>query len=97
MSRRFFIRQRAPRVGLGHTAISQVVRRALIRAQVDSPRKGAHLFRHTLATEMLGRGASLTEIGQILRHEHPRTTMIYAKVNIPALRRLAPAWPGGGR
>src|SRR6266581_3886886 len=97
MSRRFFIRQRAPRVGLGHTAISQVVRRALIRAQVDSPRKGAHLFRHTLATEMLGRGASLTEIGQILRHQHPRTTMIYAKVDVPALRRLAPAWPGGGR
>ncbi len=97
VSRRFFIRQRAPRVGLGHTAISQVVRRALIRAQVDSPRKGAHLFRHTLATEMLGRGASLTEIGQILRHQHPRTTMIYAKVDVPALRRLAPAWPGGGR
>jgi len=97
VSRRLFIRQRAPRVGLGRTAISLIVRRALSRAQVDSPRKGAHLFRHTLATEMLGRGASLTEIGQILRHEHPRTTMIYAKVNIPALRRLAPAWPGGGR
>jgi len=97
MSRRLFIRQRAPRVGLGRTAISLIVRRALSRAQVDSPRKGAHLFRHTLATEMLGRGASLAEIGQILRHEHPRTTMIYAKVNIPALRRLAPAWPGGGR
>jgi site-specific recombinase XerD len=96
-SRRLFIRQRAPRVGLGRTAISLIVRRALSRAQVDSPRKGAHLFRHTLATEMLARGASLTEIGQILRHEHPRTTMIYAKVNIPALRRLAPAWPGGGR
>ena len=75
--------RRTPRVGLGHTAISQVVRRALIRAQVDSPRKGAHLFRHTLATEMLGRGASLTEIGQILRHQHPRTTMIYAKVDVP--------------
>jgi len=96
-SRRLFIRQRAPRVGLGCTAISLIVRRALSRAQVDSPRKGAHLFRHTLATEMLARGASLTEIGQILRHENPRTTMIYAKVNIPALRRLAPAWPGGGR
>src|SRR5712691_3321587 len=52
VSRRLFMRQRAPRVGLGHTAISQIVRRALTRAKVDSPRKGAHLFRPTLATEM---------------------------------------------
>jgi len=97
VSRRFFIRERAPRVGLGRTAISLIVRRALTRAQVDSARKGAHLFRHGLATEMLAQGASLAEIGQILRHQHPSSTMIYAKVDIPALRRLAQIWPGGGR
>jgi site-specific recombinase XerD len=96
-SRRLFIRQRAPRTGFGSTAISQIVRRALARAGVDSQRKGAHLFRHTLATDMLRQGASLTEIGELLRHQHPATTMIYAKVDLPALRRLAQAWPGGGR
>lgn len=97
VSRRLFIRQRAPQAGFGNTAISKLVMRALARAKVDSPRKGAHLFRHTQATEMLRHGASLAEIGQLLRHQHPRTTMIYAKVDLPALRRLAQAWPGGGR
>ena len=97
VSRCLFIRQRAPRVGLTNSAISILVMRALVRARVDSPRKGAHLFRHTLATEMLRQGASLTEIGELLRHQHPSTTMIYAKVDLPSLRRLAQAWPGGGR
>jgi len=96
-SRRLFIRQRAPRVGLANSAISKLVMRALAHAGVDSPHKGAHLFRHTLATEMLRQGASLTEIGELLRHQHPNTTMIYTKVDLPALRRLAQAWPGGGR
>lgn len=97
-SRRLFIRQRAPRVGFANAAgISTLVKRALARAGIDSPRKGAHLFRHTLATEMLRRGASLTEIGELLRHRHPSTTTIYAKVDLPALRRLAQVWPGGGQ
>jgi len=97
-SRRLFIRQRAPRVGFANAAgISTLVKRASARAGIDSPRKGAHLFRHTLATEMLRRGASLTEIGELLRHRHPSTTTIYAKVDLPALRRLAQVWPGGGQ
>ena len=44
---------------------------------------------------MLRNGASLEEIGQILRHQHPETTQIYAKLDLEALRTLAPAWPGG--
>jgi site-specific recombinase XerD len=78
-------------------AICSLVERALVRAEIDSPRKGAHLFRHTLATEMLRHGASLSEIGQLLRHQHPNTTTIYAKVDLPSLRPLALPWPGGGR
>jgi hypothetical protein len=46
---------------------------------------------------MLRQGASLSEIGQLLRHRHPSTTMIYAKVDVGALRLLALPWPGGGR
>jgi site-specific recombinase XerD len=97
ISRRLFIRERAPRTGITNAAVSKLVMRALARARVHSPRKGAHLFRHTLARDMLRQGASLTEIGGLLRHQHPSTTMIYAKVDLPALRRLAQAWPGGGR
>jgi len=97
-TRRVFIRGRAPRDGFANSsAICCIVERALARAGVHSARKGAHLFRHTLATQMLRHGASLGEIGQVLRHRHPDTTLIYAKVDLGALRALAVAWPGGVR
>ena len=96
-SRRVFVRARAPWQGFANSsAICCVVDRALTRAGIDSQRRGAHLFRHTLATDMLRQGASLSEIGQLLRHRHPSTTMIYAKVDLSALRTLALPWPGGG-
>jgi len=44
---------------------------------------------------MLRQGASLGEIGDVFGHRHPQTTMIYTKVDIEALRRLALLWPGG--
>ena len=97
-SRRLFIREHAPRVGFANSAaISTLVQRALAAAGVDSPHTGAYVFRHSLATQMLKHGASLSEIGQLLRHAHPNTTQIYAKVDVCALRRLALRWPGGGR
>ena len=91
-----FVRVRAPHRGFaGPAAVGDLVRRALARAGIDPPRKGSHLLRHSLATAMLRHGASLEEIGQILRHRHPETTQIYAKVDLEALRALAPTWPGG--
>jgi site-specific recombinase XerD len=97
-SRRLFLSHRAP-IGELHsvTAISKLVRRALAKAGVNSARKGAHLLRHSLATELLRQGASLAEIGEVLRHRSPDTTAIYAKVDLAALRTLALPWPGGAR
>lgn len=96
--RRVFLRVRAPRCGFaGPSAIDGVVRDALDRVGVDAPTKGAHQFRHGLATQMLRGGASLSEIGEILRHRSPETTTIYAKVDLDALRTLALPWPGGAR
>jgi integrase len=96
-TRHLFVRLRAPLVGFANSiAISSIVRRALERAGVDSLRKGAHLFRHTLASEMLRRGASMSEIGKLLRHEDPESTEVYAKVDLDSLRMLALPWPGGG-
>lgn len=96
--RRVFIRDRAPQTGFaGSQSICALVRRALNRAEVESPRKGAHLFRHSLATKMIRQGSSLDEIGELLRHQSPNTTAIYAKVDLPALRPLALPWPGGAR
>ena len=95
-TRRVIIRARAPHRGFsGSAAIGDIVRRALRRAGLDPVRKGAHLLRHSLATTMLQRGASLAEIGQILRHATPNTTEIYTKVDLAALSALAQPWPGG--
>jgi site-specific recombinase XerD len=94
--RRVFIRDHAPLVGFGFAqAISKIVRCALIKAGVESAHKGAHLLRHSLATDMLQKGASLDEIGEVLRHKSPDTTAIYAKVDLNALRSLALPWLGG--
>jgi site-specific recombinase XerD len=96
--RRVFMRARAPIRGFrGPSAIASVVRQALVRGGVNAPTQGAHQFRHALATEMLRHGASLTEIGEILRHRSPETTKIYTKVDVEALRTLALPWPGGVR
>jgi integrase len=95
-SRNVFVRLVAPYQPLSNSPVIAVLtRKALAKAGVESARKGAHLFRHSLATEMLRQGASLDEIGQVLRHKDPDTTAIYAKVDLDALRKLAVAWPGG--
>ncbi len=99
-TRRVFIRMKAPHAGFaGPSTVSTIVRRALERAGLHPPAKGAHLLRHTLATGMLRRGASMAEIGEVLRHRSPNTTEIYAKVDLSALRSLAQPWPnvGGAR
>lgn len=97
-SRRVFLRSKAPIRGfLGQSGIGSIIRHALQRAGVQAPTTGAHQFRHALATQMLRHGASLTEIGEVLRHRSPQTTTIYAKVDLKALRRLALPWPGGAR
>jgi site-specific recombinase XerD len=93
--RHLFLRHRAPVRGFaGSTTVSTIVRRALARAGVRSDRTGAHLFRHTLATGLLRGGASLDEIGEVLRHRSPNTTAVYAKVDLAALRTVALPWPG---
>lgn len=99
-SRRVFVRLQAPHSGFaGPSTVSTLVRRALERAGLHPPAKGAHILRHTLATQMLRGGASMAEIGQVLRHRSPNTTEIYAKVDLAALSALAQPWPniGGGR
>lgn len=74
-----------------------MVQRAIRRAGLNPPCTGAHILRHSLATELLRRGASLREICELLRHRQLKTTQIYAKVDIKALRRIAPRWMGGAR
>lgn len=95
--RSLFQRIGAPRHGLGRTVVGSVVRFALERSGVQSTTRGSHQFRHTIGNQMLAKGASLEEIGEVLRHESPDTTFIYTKVDLGALRPLARHWPGGVR
>jgi len=97
--RHLFLRSSAPIRGLKERGdgIGSIVCRALRRAKVDAPHRGSHQFRHALAVRMLQSGASLPEIGEVLRHRSPQSTSIYAKVDIESLRDLAAAWPGGAR
>jgi site-specific recombinase XerD len=96
-TRNVFIRSRAPHRGFAHpSSVSTVVCRALQRAGLQPDLKGAHLLRHSLATGMLRGGASMAEIGEILRHRSPNTTEIYAKVDVTGLRSLALPWPEVG-
>lgn len=96
-ARRVFIRMRAPVVPIAcKGTVTTIVRDAIIRAGLDVPDRGAHVLRHSLATNMLRDGASMSEIGTVLRHRSPATTEIYAKVDFTSLQRLAQPWPDGG-
>ena len=91
--RALFLRVTAPRQELNRCTVAWVVRAACDRAGL--PRAGAHRLRHTAASQMLQAGATLTEIGQVLRHREPKTTAIYAKIDHRSLGTLARPWPGG--
>jgi len=90
-----FLRSRAPFRALGsHAAVSVLVARAMRRAGVKRPGRGAaHLLRHSVASSMLRQGASLQDISALLRHRCIETTQIYAKVDVTALHQIAQPWP----
>lgn len=90
-----FLCVQAPFTPFGSSSgITNIVSRVLARGGIEGVLRGAHLFRHSLATSMLRRGASLESVGTVLRHQSPSTTAIYAKVDVPMLMRVAQPWPG---
>jgi integrase/recombinase XerD len=93
--RALFVMACAPITGVSRGVVSDVVASACKRAEIPPAR--AHRLRHTVASELLSRGAGLAEIGQLLRHQDLRTTALYAKVDRQALSRLALPWPGSQR
>ena len=73
--------------------VSSVVRCLMQRAGIVAPVKGAHVLRHTAATEMLRHGVPLEKIGLVLRHRGVDTTAYYAKVDVNLLKQVAQRWP----
>jgi site-specific recombinase XerD len=90
---RFFISVKNPLRGLSSSAIRHIVHTALVRSGLNPEKKGTHLLRHSFATQLLQEGATLQEIGMILRHRRIDTTAIYATVDFDRLKLLAMPWP----
>jgi integrase/recombinase XerD len=82
-----------PGAPISGSIVGRAVDNALRRAGMDAPIRGANLLRHSLATDLLERGASLREIADVLGHTSLATTRIYAAVDIAALREVALPWP----
>ena len=97
--RHLFVTAKAPhRPFASSLAVRQILRGAFARSGLKPPRGEVrtHLLRHSLAVGMLNRGASLDEVGDVLRHRESTTTTIYARYDIEALRPLARRWPVWG-
>ena len=89
-----FVRSNAPcRPFVSGDGVSSVVKHALKRANIDAPAKGAHLLRHTAASEMLRNGVPLDQAGLVLRHRSIDMTACYAKAGVALLQQVAQPWP----
>ncbi|MCY4584325.1 MAG: tyrosine-type recombinase/integrase, partial [Chloroflexi bacterium] len=80
--------------------VSSVARSALDRAGIATHAhrgRGAHVFRHSRATQLLRSGATLEVIQSLLRHDSCNSTAIYAKADAVMLREVAQPWIGGVR
>ena len=78
---------------ISSNAVSAVVVRALQRAGIEAPLAGAYVLRHTVASRLVRRGASLKEVADFLGHRSLDSATIYAKLDLPALREVALPWP----
>jgi len=95
-SRTLFVSSKVPyRPFADSQILNSALKSAFERTGLKPPQKyvGSHLLRHSLATDMLRKGASLDEIGDVLRHRSRMTTTIYARHDVDGLRSIAPDWP----
>jgi integrase/recombinase XerD len=94
--RHVFVRHTVP-VGtaIGTELIRGSIRRAFAGVEGCTRWTGTHALRHTAATRLHHRGASLKEVADLLGHQSIDTTAIYTKVDLPALASVALPWPEG--
>lgn len=95
-SRALFVTLRAPNGPFNNgQVVNSILKQAFAATGVKPPTPyvGSHVLRHSLATTMVRAGASLEEVGDMLRHRSRASTMIYAKLDIEGLRSIAQPWP----
>jgi len=98
-SRALFVTERAPHRPFKDSQIlNAVLQEAFARAGLTPPTPyvGAHILRHSLATNLVRGGASLEEVSETLRHRSRSTTLLYARLDLDGLRTIAQPWPGAG-
>ena len=83
-----FLSSRPP-VGPLRSKINRWLGRHLDKAGIETPRRGAHTLRHSLAVHLLRSGETLKAIGDVLGHRSPDTTFIYTKLHVDDLRTVA--------
>ena len=89
----FVVLRLRPGAPISRSIVKQGVAEALRRAAIEAPTRGSNLLRHSLATELLARGAGLADIAGLFGHSSLATTQIYAAVDTEALRQVALPWP----
>ena len=94
--RELFLRCRPPfRPLRSSVSICTLIQKLLRRAGISVHRPGAHVLRHSLATQMVVGGGTFKEIADVLGHQSLATTEIYAKLDLGSLSQVAMPWPGG--
>ena len=93
----FFVTALPPYRQLSSASVTDIAKRALRRAGVTVPRSGAHVFRHTFASQMVRRDVPMKTVSDLLGHARLETTAIYAKLDRETLATIALPWPGGAR
>jgi len=89
-----FLKHKAPQGPI--SSAGKIVRKHLLRARITAPSYGAHLLRHSLATEMVNQGVAIKQIADVLGHQSINTTAIYTKVDTNTLAEVALPFPGSG-
>ena len=88
-SRVLFWRHLAPRSPLTHAAVSSVASKYLHKAGIPVSRPGSHTLRHACVQRLVDGGFPLKTVGDYVGHRSPSSTMVYAKVQVDALREVA--------
>ena len=75
--------------------LNTILKQALDKTSIPRPKQYtvSHILRHSLATNLVQRGASLEEISNTLRHRSRQTALLYARQDISGLRTIAQSWP----
>ena len=94
--RSVFLTLRAPLRPLGERSVYAIVSRLQRQAGITGQRLGPHSLRHATAQRLLDQGLSMKTIGDYLGHQDIKSTSVYAKVDLKALREVAEVDFGGG-